>query len=466
MAKVTGEGTIVQLEKDKPKSKCRKWQLRVPVGLDPRTGKYKTRTRRFNGTYTEAKKALREFIKEIENDEVHKRSGTTIKECAEDFMTRRRASGEFTENTNVTYERFFKAINRHIGYADASKVTRETLEKMYAAMRSGDTLSGKPASGTYLNQIHKTLKLLFDDLVKDGVVSKNPCTEMDTPRRDTQPRRALKPEAIREFIAQLDFTQEADIAYFLAVSTGMRRGEVCGLSWRDVDLESRVISIRKSYDCFGNLKDPKTKAGVRRLPMPDSVRDALLVHKDAQKARIDAYATEQERLAKKNGEKPGKRLERSESTPVVLSTTMGRLSPNVLEAWWLRDRERLGLDGWAFHELRHSYLSTLALRGVHPKVMQELAGHASSEITMEIYTHVNMEAKRAAADVVSDLFSEPVEAIPAATPIVQVEPRVINGGRRLTLVSSPRERMENAPESTSEQPQERFVPDSYQAATH
>lgn len=311
----------------------------------------------------------------------------------------------------------------------------------------------------------RPLKLLFDDLVKDGVVARNPCTEMDTPRRDTQPRRALKPEAIREFIAQLDFTREADIAYFLAVSTGMRRGEVCGLSWRDVDLESQVISIRKSYDCFGNLKDPKTKAGVRRLPMPDSVRDALVMHKEAQKARIDEYAAEQERLAKKNGEKPGKRLEQSENTPVVLSTTMGRLSPNVLEAWWLRDRETLDLDGWAFHELRHSYLSTLALRGVHPKVMQEPAGHASSEITMEIYTHVNMEAKRAAADVVSDLFSEPVEAAPAVTPIVQVEPRVINGGRRLTLVSSPRERVENASESASEQPQERFVLDSYQAAT-
>ena len=55
MAKVIGEGTIVQLEKDKPKSKCRKWQLRVPVGLDPRTGKYKTRTRRVNDmTYTQA----------------------------------------------------------------------------------------------------------------------------------------------------------------------------------------------------------------------------------------------------------------------------------------------------------------------------------------------------------------------------------------------------------------------------
>ena len=134
--KVRGKGSVYKMERGKSRGKCRKWQLRVPVGLDPRTGKYKTRTRRFNGTYTEAKKALREFIKEIENDEVHKRSGTTIKECAEDFMTRRRASGEFTENTNVTYERFFRAINRHIGYADASKVTRETLEKMYAAMRS------------------------------------------------------------------------------------------------------------------------------------------------------------------------------------------------------------------------------------------------------------------------------------------------------------------------------------------
>ena len=54
----------------------------------------------------------------------------------------------------------------------------------------------------------------------------------------------------------------------------------------------------------------------------------------------------------------------------------------------------LGLDGWAFHELRHFYLSMLALRGAHPKVIQELAGYASSEITMEAYTYVNMEAKR------------------------------------------------------------------------
>lgn len=200
--------------------------------------------------------------------------------------------------------------------------------------------------------------------------------------------------------------------------------------------------------------------------MPDSVRDALETHKKAQEGRIDAYAAEQERLAEKDGRKLERCLEQDESTPVILSATMGRLSPNVLEAWWVRDREMYDLKDWSFHELRHSYLSTLALRGVHPKVMQELAGHASSEITMEIYTHVNMEAKRAAADVVSDLFSEPEETVPAAAPIIQAKSRVINGGRHLSLVSSPRERAENAPESVTEQAKERFEPDLYQAATH
>ena len=86
---------------------------------------------------------------------------------------------------------------------------------------------------------------------------------------------------------------------------------------------------------------------------------------------------------------------------------MHRVNPNSLEGWWNRDRKSLGLDGWTFHELRHSYLSALALKGVHPKVMQELAGHASSQITMDIYTHVNMDAKREAADALGTLFTAP-----------------------------------------------------------
>ena len=205
-----GQGTIVQLEKDKPRGKCRKWQLRASVGLDPRTGKYKTRTRRFCGTYTEAKSALRDFIAEIEDNKVVTRSGTTFKECADDFMARRIASGNYTDNTNEAYARYFKAACRHIGFAEVTTIDAKTLESMYAAMRQGDTLSGKPSSGTTLHLLHKTIKLLMDNLVAGGVIVENPRLNVTTPPRDTKERRALKPARIRSFINELDVESEPE----------------------------------------------------------------------------------------------------------------------------------------------------------------------------------------------------------------------------------------------------------------
>lgn len=73
----------------------------------------------------------------------------------------------------------------------------------------------------------------------------------------------------------------------------MRRGEICALSWRDIDLENKIIAVHKSNDCFGNLKEPKTKAGIRRLPMHDSVRNALFAPKQAQAAHIEKWAAAQ-----------------------------------------------------------------------------------------------------------------------------------------------------------------------------
>lgn len=281
MAEVKGQGSIVQLEKDKPKSKCRKRQLRAGVGMDPRTGKCKTRTRRFSGTYTQAKAALREFIVEIEDNRVHVRAGATLKECAEDFMARRIASGNFTANANETYENFFRAACRHIGYAEVTTIEAKTLQDMYAAMRKGDTKTGKPASGTYLHLLHKTINLPMEDLLKGGVITENPCKKMPTPPRDAKEKRALKPARICSFIEALDIESENDCGYFLAIALGLRRAEVVGLSWDDVDFDAMTVSIRHSSDHYRNLKEPKTRAGVRRLPMSNRVADALMRHKKA-----------------------------------------------------------------------------------------------------------------------------------------------------------------------------------------
>lgn len=397
MAKVTGEGSIIQMEKDKPKSKCRRWQLRVPVGLDPRTGKYKTRTRRVSDmSYTQAKKALRDFIDEIEHDEVQGRTSYTFEEYCERFLERRALGKEVAETTQKRQRCQFNAACRHIGKANLASITPAMLDDMYIAMLKGDTLSGKPSGGSYVNQIHDNITLVFEQAKKEGILVKNPCDAANPPKMDTKEKRALSSDRAHVLIAMLDEKNDRECAYLLAITMGLRRGEICGLSWGDVDFENGILDVSHSYDTLGNLKGTKTKAGMRLLPLPENVAEALREHKKAQKERYDR--TNQWRKPEEGY------IEQTDESPVISDISGGRVLPSNLSRWWTEDRVKYGLEGWCLHELRHTYLTMLALSGVHPKVMQELAGHYSSQITMDIYTHVNMDAKREAVAAVSKAF--------------------------------------------------------------
>lgn len=396
MAKVTGEGSIIQMEKDKPKSKCRKWQLRVPIGLNPRTGKYQQKTRVVDGTFTKAKADLREFIKEIEHDEVQGRTSYTFEEYCMRYLEIRAAKKEVAPTTQVRQEWQFRAAIRHIGKVNLAAVTPAMLDDMYIAMLRGDTLSGKPSSGSYVNQIHDNIALVFEHAVKEGILAKNPCDAANPPKMDTREKRAMKLEQIQELIEGLDPDVPRECAYLVAITMGLRRGEVCGLSWKDIDFENGIVDVSHSFDGLGNLKETKTKAGMRLLPLPEVMREALLKQKAAQAAQFEK--TNQWRKPEEGY------LEQTEETPVIATHYGERVSPGSLSRWWSIDRGRFGLDGWSFHELRHSYLTLLALNGVHPKVMQELAGHYSSQITMDIYTHVNLDAKKEAVAAVSKVF--------------------------------------------------------------
>ena len=397
MANVEGGGYIVQRDKSKPKSKCRKWELRVPTGRDPRTGKYKSKSRRFNGTYTEAKKALREFVDEIEHDSVQGRTSYTFEEYCERFLERRALGKEVAETTQKRQRWQFKAACRHIGKANLASITPAMLDDMYIAMLKGDTLSGKPSSGSYVNQIHDNITLVFEQAKKEGILVKNPCDAANPPKMDTKEKRALNPDRAHVFIAMLDEKDDRECAYLLAITMGLRRGEICGLSWGDIDFERGIVDISHSYDTLGNLKETKTKAGMRLLPLPENVAEALKEHKKAQKERYDR--TNQWRKPHEGY------IEQTDKSPVISDNTGSRVLPSSLSRWWTEDRVKYGLEGWCLHELRHTYLTMLALSGVHPKVMQELAGHYSSQITMDIYTHVNMDAKRDAVAAVSKAFA-------------------------------------------------------------
>lgn len=141
--------------------------------------------------------------------------------------------------------------------------------------------------------------------------------------------------------------------------------------------------MRHSYDSFGNLKGTKTKAGRRELPLTGSLADAFREHRAARESHGIAVA---------------------DDTPVILTDRGTRVLPDVLGRWWSEDREALDAGGYCLHELRHSFLSMLAYAGVHPSVMQGMAGHASAQISMDVYTHINMESKQAAAEALESVL--------------------------------------------------------------
>ncbi len=386
--KVRGKGTFVQLDKSVPRSRCRKWELRVSVGRDLATGKYPPRTRKFNGTPSEANRALREFIAEIERGDAQRRSDMDFGEYADAWLEERREScahGTWLKNRDQ-----MKCVKLHLSKARLDEIRPQTLEKTYKALLDGHSPSGRPLSGTYVNSIHVTLHRMFRQAVKDGHMASNPCDFADAPSLDTGERKAMRRDGIVALVEKLSPEDPIQFAVRLMVKTGIRRGEAHGLSVGDVDRDAMVLHIRHSYDDGGNLKEPKTKAGIRDLPLTESA----LADIDARIADIERRYANTRRRLKTDGPVLGP------ETPLVGDGLGNRMLPHSSTRWWTRKRGGLGLEGWTLHELRHSYITELARRKVDPKVLQTIAGHAKFSTTMDIYTHVDMEDKRNALKVV------------------------------------------------------------------
>jgi integrase len=191
----------------------------------------------------------------------------------------------------------------------------------------------------------------------------------------------------------------AYVPIVLAVATGVRRGEVLGLRWADVDLERATASIASIAQTLeetdrGGLafKPPKTERSRRLIALPAIAIDVLRRHRARQ-------AEERLRAGRDwidNG--------------LVCCDALGRpLSPRRVTKAFRQLRRSLGLDGARFHDLRHGYASMLLALGTHPKVVQEALGHSSVSITLDIYSHLMPGMQRDAANGIDTMLRTHLE---------------------------------------------------------
>lgn len=417
---VHGTGSIVALEKGKDgkkkeRSKCRRWRLVVSLGRDPKSKekRYRQKSRNVQGTYTEAQRELRKFIEELESGDVVLRSTWTYNDYAEHFIEARKASGKFAERTISSNRYELASLGRLVGNLKMQDITPEILEQAYADLRSGTNDVKRPIGGTRLFNINRTAFLMFMDAERKGVIAHNPLFLVDKPKKDTKPKRALPADRYRKLLAELDPEVPYQLAVLLCASLGLRRGESLAVSWGDVDFGDRTVAVYTSCTESAELKDPKTESGLRLLPLADFLAGQLMARKARQvseflvrnpKLVVKVESSDAAELAGLV-EVDGAFYDLAPEAPLVCDVFGERLKPHTFSVWWTRHSADFGIPGWTLHELRHTFLSAAAAEGVHPAVMQQLAGHKSAGTTMGIYTHVNMTSKRSAIETLQAAYT-------------------------------------------------------------
>ena len=368
MAHAVGNGSVIRRDRKldgtlKDRKRCRVWDLSVTMddGTHP--------SERFEGTEREAMARLPQWIAELEVDETE--TPPTFAQYAAEWHERRTRSGDYAAYTLQMEAGKLRALNRHIGHVRLDELTPRAIEDAYAALRNGDTASGRPWAASTLQQAHITLSTVLKDALRRDVIASNPLSSVDCPRRARSTRKALTDEQMASLVSSLDPTERHERALLLCVCCGLRRGETCAALWRD--LSDGVLHVHRTVGGDGRTKAPKTSSGDRLVPVPAFLADAL----------EELRGGPDEPICSTRGISPG---------------------PTCLDLWWAKRRGDFGVD-CTIHELRHSYLTRLARAGVHPRVMMELAGHASTRVTMEVYTHVDMEMKGGAVDAAFGKFS-------------------------------------------------------------
>lgn len=330
--------------------------------------------------YGKTRKEVQEQLKKALHEQLQGILVTTPQQKVEQFLT------HWLEDTHKqsirirTYERYEEIVRLHlipgIGDHQLQKLTPQHLQAFYKQKLEEGLSSTTVAS--FHNVLHKAL----ETAVRWNLVARNVCSLVTPPRRRHYEIQPLSIEQVQQLHrAARDHCMEA--LFLLALGTGMRRGEIMGLKWQDIDFTLGTLQVRriltriptKARDERGLTymeTEPKTDRGRRYLFLPPFVLEALRRHRVRQ-------------LEEKLKAGPAWR-----DHDYVFCTSVGtHLNPtrDILDQL-KKLLEKAGLPVIRFHDLRHSTATALLVLGTNPKIVQEVLGHSAISITMDIYSHV------------------------------------------------------------------------------
>lgn len=406
MGEVRGKGSVIPLEK--PVKKCRRWKLQVSTGYDKRTRKYVKRSRRFEGTKTEANRALIQFIKEVETDSIPMDCDMSFDAAAASWIKKREEDvkrGIIRKGTLRKGRVSVKNLNLYLGSTKLCDIDADLICDVMHMLRAEGGCSGEPLSGTTCQGTFRTLSMIMDEAVKQGAVSFNPCKGVDSKRRpknDTAERQALTLDEARALQCRLmeGEPNARTVGVLLALNCGLCREEFTALRWCDISFETQCIRVANANTTDEEgLVGTKTNYRQRIIPLSDAVAQRLCEWRGLQ----------EERLSQKG-------IRARATTPVVSNPVGEFMHPEAFGRWWQRYRRKVGLEAYSLHQLRHTFATILCASGVDIVTAAGLMGHCDTAMLSRVYAHVIPEYARNAAGKVASVLdgSDSAEPLPFA----------------------------------------------------
>lgn len=367
------------LEKRSDKS----WTIVIEAGRDPNTGKRKRFKKAFRGTKKEAEKEMTRLLAEIEKGTYIEPTKLTFGEYLfrwiDDYCRPNLAPS--------TFDSYQRIIKKHIIPA-LGTIPLAKLQPLHLQGYYSDKLQN--LSQRTVQYHHRIIREALNHAVKWQLVPRNVADAVQAPR-------AKRPEISVPGLQEIQRLLEAARAHqdyaliCTAIFTGMRRAELLGLRWQDVDTNMGTISIHQTLQRLPGqgfiFTDPKSQKSRRQVLVPPILIEILKEHRCKQ-------LENRMRLGERYQDH-GLVFPKQDGQPEDPSNISHRFKALV---------DRLGLSGLRFHDLRHLHATILLAQGIHPKVVQERLGHQTVTLTLDTYSHVIPTIQKEVVEKLQDLF--------------------------------------------------------------
>jgi integrase len=355
------------------------FRLRYTLGKDPITGKRRTATTTIRGSRKDAERELTRLLRALDTEEHVDPTRMTVRHWLETWLDTIRA--EISPKAHERYSEIVRCyLTPTLGAVRVQKLAGTKIQEAYNSLRRRN---GEPLSPSTRRYIHIILKAGLARAVEQNVIARNPADVVRPPRVE---RREITTHTVEQSARLLGSIKHMHIYWpiLLALTTGMRRGEILAIRWKNVDLDRSVAGVVQSLEQTKDglrFKDAKTHRN-RAINLPPFVVEELRRfkrHQAEQLLRVGVRQTGETLVCCREDGEP----KQPRSLTHEFSHLIGRLPD---------------LPPVRLHDLRHCHATQLLADGIHPKIAQERLGHSTITTTMDLYSHVTdtMQADAAA----------------------------------------------------------------------